>query len=297
MQLTFPLTSRRKPRLSIRRSSKVGVIIGTSAIACMLLVHLLPFLFFKVKKDINDRISSISSSSSSSRIMTLGMDVSHLNSMKIRGNHASVSLQHFISSIELEPLQRPGDYEKYTIRINTYRRNEQLLVSLNHHSQCEGVAQIQVIWCDSENDPPSQVTSHPSGKVTVERHSQNSLNERFRIMLPTPTVGILSMDDDVLRPCQAIDSAFFLWTRNPERMVGYDPRLHVDTTDTATSDTKGVGQQQEETNQWQVRTNSFLHNHSVSQTDCFFILVFCYCFNVMNGTVWCLKYCRKNRNL
>jgi len=170
-------------------------------------------------------------------------------------------------------------------------------VSLNHHSQCEGVAQIQVIWCDSENDPPSQVTSHPSGKVTVERHSQNSLNERFRIMLPTPTVGILSIDDDVLRPCQAIDSAFFLWTRNPERMVGYDPRLHVDTTDTATSDTKGVGQQQEETNQWQVRTNSFLHNHSVSQTDCFFILVFCYCFNVMNGTVWCLKYCRKNRNL
>ena len=120
------------------------------------------------------------------------------------------------------------DREKFTIRVNTWRRNEQLVVSLNHHSKCEGVAQIQVIWCDSENEPPGEVLNHPSGKVVVERHIINSLNERFHILTEdTPTLGILSMDDDVLRPCDAIDAGFFRWVSHPERLVGYDARLHI----------------------------------------------------------------------
>lgn len=111
-------------------------------------------------------------------------------------------------TIKLTPLTEPIDYEKYTIRMNTWKRNEQLLVSLNHHASCEGVAQIQVIWCNAEEDPPLSVVNHPSGKVVVERHTVNSLNERFHILpnTHTPTLGILSLDDDVLRPCQAWDS-------------------------------------------------------------------------------------------
>jgi len=120
------------------------------------------------------------------------------------------------------------DREKFTIRVNTWRRNEQLIVSLNHHSQCEGVAQIQVIWCDDENEPPAEALNHSSGKVVVERHMINSLNERFNILTEdTPTLGILSMDDDVLRPCDAIDAGFFRWVASPDRLVGYDARLHI----------------------------------------------------------------------
>jgi len=151
------------------------------------------------------------------------LDNRHIRQIEAQ-KHVSTAVR--LSSTPLTFL-RPIDIEKYTIRVNTYRRNEQLLISLNHHSKCEGVAQIQVIWCDSENEPPLEVLHHPSGKVVVEKHIVNSLNERFHILLPTPTLGILSMDDDVLRPCQAIDSGFFRWTRNPERMVGYDPRVHV----------------------------------------------------------------------
>ena len=122
---------------------------------------------------------------------------------------------------------RAIDVEMYTIRINTWRRNEQLLLSLNHHAKCEGVAEIHVIWCDDENDPPHSVSNHPSGKVKVERHSINSLNERFRVIINPPTLGILSLDDDVLRPCVALDAAFVRWTRHPNRMVGFDARTHV----------------------------------------------------------------------
>ncbi len=113
--------------------------------------------------------------------------------------------------IPLTPLRHPIDYEKYTIRMNTWKRNEQLLLSLNHHASCQGVAQIQVVWCNSEEDPPPSILYHPSGKVVVERHTVNSLNERFHILptTNTPTIGILSLDDDVLRPCQAWDSGKF----------------------------------------------------------------------------------------
>ena len=66
---------------------------------------------------------------------------------------------------------------------------------------------------------------HPP-KVVVERHADNSLNERFRLLAEPPTAGILSIDDDVLRPCLALDAGFVKWTRNYDRQVGYDARSH-----------------------------------------------------------------------
>ena len=122
--------------------------------------------------------------------------------------------------------KRSIDSSQYTIRMNTWHRNEQLLISLNHHAMCEGVAVIQVIWCDKLNDPPEEVLRHKSGKVQIERHGINSLNERFRIVIQTPTLGILSIDDDILRPCEALDAAFIRWTRHPSRLVGFDARSH-----------------------------------------------------------------------
>jgi hypothetical protein len=129
---------------------------------------------------------------------------------------------------ELTPL-RPIDYEKYTIRINTWRRNDQLLASVAHHASCQGVAQIQIVWCDSENEPPSELLEYDDGLIVVERHTVNNLNERFHILpsTTTPTLGILSIDDDVLRPCEAIDDGFFKWVKSPHRMVGFDARTHV----------------------------------------------------------------------
>ena len=156
---------------------------------------------------------------------------SFLEHDKIRGSmkNSNNSVLKEVPYDYVTPL-REIDYNNYTVRINTYRRNEQLLISLNHWSKCEGVLQIQVVWCDEENSPPEEIENHSSGKVVIERHSINSLNERFHITTPEEpllTMGILSVDDDVLRPCEAVDEGFFRWTRNPHRMVGYDTRVHV----------------------------------------------------------------------
>ena len=119
--------------------------------------------------------------------------------------------------------------------MNSWRRNEQLLISINHHAKCEGVALIQIIWCDKENDPPVEVVNHKSGKILIERHTINSLNERYKILEPTPTLGILSLDDDVLRPCEVLDATFIRWTRHPERIVGFYARSHLPASATKTS--------------------------------------------------------------
>ncbi|KAL9186433.1 hypothetical protein ACHAXT_005671 [Thalassiosira profunda] len=152
------------------------------------------------------------------------------NGMSVLGvedREAKMTLQeahaHRLASINAHAI----DTTQYTVRMNTWRRNEQLLLSLNHHATCDGVKEIQVIWCDSENEPPKEVAQHASGKVRVERHAINSLNERFKVLLDPPTLGILSLDDDVLRPCVALDAAFVRWTRHPDRMVGFDARTHV----------------------------------------------------------------------
>ena len=44
----------------------------------------------------------------------------------------------------------------------------------------------------------------------VERHDVNSLNERFRVLAKVETLGVLSLDDDVLRRCAALDVGEFL---------------------------------------------------------------------------------------
>jgi hypothetical protein len=67
----------------------------------------------------------------------------------------------------------------------------------------------------------------------IERHVINSLNERYRILEPTPTLAVLSLDDDVLRPCEALDAAFIRWIRHPDRIVGFNARSHLSDPDSS----------------------------------------------------------------
>lgn len=126
----------------------------------------------------------------------------------------------------LQPL-RPFDREKYTIRINTWRRPQILIEIINYYKTCPGVAEIQVVWCDKETEPPSEIYQNSSNFVKVDRREINSLNERFNLSgIGAPTLGIIHVDDDDLFPCITLDHIFFKWTYNPERLVALQPRMH-----------------------------------------------------------------------
>ena len=169
------------------------------------------------------------------------------NSTRTTATTATTARQY-----KLSPLTQ-FDKTKFTVRINTWRRNQQLIASVKHLSTCQdSIAHVIIVWCDEDNQPPieiqnmvhaSSVSSSSSAaagaaanhekrkqtkiKIEIEYHSINSLNERFNILTTPMTKGILSMDDDVLRPCNAMDDGFFRWTDHPDKMVGYDYRTHL----------------------------------------------------------------------
>jgi glucuronyl/N-acetylglucosaminyl transferase EXT2 len=242
----------------------------------------------------NAVVSSSSSSSASSLSMPTSMSMSkpistHHNQSKSKMKmKLKLELNEEISINELKNAKksileakrhklsslRPVDKSKYTVRINTWRRNDQLIASVNHLLTCPGVAQIQIIWCDNNADanadadasttkPPAEIIKLTTGEdpiVVIEYHSVNSLNERFNVLSKTPTYGILSIDDDVLRPCEAMDDGFFRWTDHPDRIVGYDHRMHIVTnggagTNSGTNSGTNAGTNAGDSDGSQIRSN------------------------------------------
>lgn len=126
------------------------------------------------------------------------------------------------------PLQEI-DQSHYTVRINTWKRPDQLRVSIKHFLTCDRVALIQIVWCTAQGEPPEWLVTWQTNepRLVVEAHAENSLNARFHVLNPPPTKGILTIDDDVLRPCFAFDVGFAKWTSHPDRLVGFDARTHV----------------------------------------------------------------------
>lgn len=166
------------------------------------------------------------------------------------------------SQLQLE-FEQPteAETEKFTIRVNTFRRNDLLTAFLAHYTTCSKVGQprsiesyfteyvcsnfvslmpsfhpfvtipqvelIQVVWSDQKNSPPSDLTHrYPSNKVMYERHSTDRLSNRFKPLQPLTTRGVLSIDDDLLISCQQLHQGFNIWTVNEKALVGYSPRMH-----------------------------------------------------------------------
>lgn len=212
-------------RYRVSRGSKIAKRVWLTAFAACATSIVIALLIFLYRVFVGHKYNGDEKLRSS--IADLAIEKNGMPILAVEDQEAKMTLIE-AHTHQLTPITAHAiDTLQYTIRINTWQRNEQLILSVNHHAKCEGVAQIHVIWCDDTNDPPDEIARHVSGKVKVEKHVINSLNERFKVLLDTPTLGILSLDDDVLRPCVALDTAFLRWTRHPERMVGFDARTHV----------------------------------------------------------------------
>lgn len=114
-----------------------------------------------------------------------------------------------------------------TPRMNTFRRNDLLKRSAEHLASCDCVGQIQVVWSDQDNPPPSMdlFTEAARQKVFFEVHDTNSLSHRFNITSPVQTAGVFSTDDDLEISCADLKFGFETWQSSQNTMVGYSPRL------------------------------------------------------------------------
>lgn len=140
-------------------------------------------------------------------------------------------LFYFLLRRELQlfiPHPPENSVEKYTIRVNTFRRNDLLESFLAHYSTCPEVNSIQVVWSDQQYNPPKHLVDlYPPTKVEFEKHSSDRLSNRFKPTDAIKTRAVLSIDDDLLISCQQLRLGFNIWTANENALVGYAPRMHA----------------------------------------------------------------------
>lgn len=99
---------------------------------------------------------------------------------------------------------------------------------LDHYSTCSAIHEIRVVWSDQVNAAPLDwAKRYPVNKVAFEVHPANSLNNRFKPLTPTPTEGVLSIDDDLIVPCGTLHTAFQVWQANKMALVGFSPRMNA----------------------------------------------------------------------
>eukprot|EP01038_Epipyxis_sp_PR26KG_P004192 gene4192-5963_t len=113
-----------------------------------------------------------------------------------------------------------------TIRVNTFRRLDLLKIFLDSYVQCGCVAMIQVVWSDTVNKPPqSMINEFINRNVVFEIHKNNSLSNRFKPLINIPTQSVLSIDDDLVIPCDHLLDALVVWNANRRVLVGFSPRI------------------------------------------------------------------------
>ena len=62
--------------------------------------------------------------------------------------------------------------------------------------------------------------------MCAQVHDVDSLNNRFRPLLPIETEAVFSVDDDLHVPCETLDFTHGVWRAAPRAMVGFMPRMH-----------------------------------------------------------------------
>lgn len=129
-------------------------------------------------------------------------------------------------SAEVASQGGPG---KYSIVVNTFRRNDLLQRFLKHYITCRRVHTIYVVWSDQKNEAPDMVelVGDPEDvPIVVLKYDKDSLNNRFKPIPDLETEALLSIDDDQLISCDSVEHAFVAWQSSPRVLVGWVPRLH-----------------------------------------------------------------------
>ncbi|XP_077253112.1 glucosamine inositolphosphorylceramide transferase 1-like [Tasmannia lanceolata] len=123
-----------------------------------------------------------------------------------------------------EAYQWKGHYSQFTLLTMTYdARLWNLKMYVKHYSRCSSVGEIVVVWNKGKPPKPSDLDSAVPVRIRVEK--KNSLNNRFKVDPFIKTRAVLELDDDIMMTCDDVERGFRVWRENPDRIVGFYPRL------------------------------------------------------------------------
>ncbi|GLC54899.1 hypothetical protein PLESTB_000917800 [Pleodorina starrii] len=125
----------------------------------------------------------------------------------------------------------PAEFpDRFTLILNSYKRPALLQRAVEHYAHCKAVDAIRVIWCE-DGLPPNRAEApgyySDLKEVRYDIVTNSSLNNRFWPLEGLRTEAVLSLDDDIVAPCETLDELFTVWRRDPYNMAGFYPRLHV----------------------------------------------------------------------
>lgn len=134
-----------------------------------------------------------------------------------------------------------GGDEGVTIRVNTFKRLDLLEVFVDYylgkaesgrHSKknCDFVKQIQVVWSDKSKLPPKdwvEKYGQDGKRLVFEIHENDSLNNRFLPKVSIETEAVLSIDDDLIIPCDTLAENLHVWRSFDKTLVGFSPRIYA----------------------------------------------------------------------
>ncbi|XP_076918717.1 glucosamine inositolphosphorylceramide transferase 1-like [Bidens hawaiensis] len=123
-----------------------------------------------------------------------------------------------------KPYSVNNRFSQFTLLAMTYdARMWNLKMYIKHYSRCASVREIVVVWNKGKQPGPNDLDSMVPVRIRVE--DQNSLNNRFKPDPLIKTKAVLELDDDIMMNCDDLERAFKIWRENPERIVGFYPRL------------------------------------------------------------------------
>ncbi|KAL8233686.1 hypothetical protein R6Q59_019786 [Mikania micrantha] len=115
-------------------------------------------------------------------------------------------------------------YSQFTMLAMTYdARLWNLKWYIKHYSRCPSVREIVVIWNKGVVPDLTEFDSAVPVRLRVEK--RNSLSNRFKLDPLITTRAVLELDDDIIMSCDHIERGFKVWRENPDRLVGFYPRL------------------------------------------------------------------------
>ena len=121
---------------------------------------------------------------------------------------------------ESHTVQHP---DQYTVVVNSYRRPDLLAASVRHYANCGQVDAVRVVWSEGEPAPlghsiaglghtrsardrriGANGLAAVAAPIVYDVQPDASLNNRFRQLAGLRTEAVLSVDDDILVPCDEV---------------------------------------------------------------------------------------------
>jgi len=113
--------------------------------------------------------------------------------------------------------------EKYTLLINTFNRETILNRHLQHYVQCNNINEIIVTYYEKN------LSKVNNSKIKYHFFENATLNNRYNVS-GIMNEAVLILDDDLYAPCNDLDNAFNVWSKNKYSIVGFFPRLSINNT-------------------------------------------------------------------